>query len=521
MSTRVIVDPVTRLEGHLKIEVEVEDGKVKDAWSSGTMYRGFEKLLEGKDPRDAPFVTSRFCGVCFSVHAMASSLALDAAFGARVPTGGRLTRNLMMGAQYLYDHILHFYHLSVLDYLDVMAIAGYGGADAELRAVKERLVGLIKAGDSHPLTPRYEPDEYCVRDPETVTTLVKHYLDALRMQMLCKKMGAIFGGRAPHYQSIVVGGVTALPTPEKVAGFRKLFDEAAAFTREVYATDVVAVGTGPLMALAASGFGKGCTNYLAYGAFPQTDDGGGLLFTPGVITGDLDRVAQLDPKLITESVKHSWYRQAPPIHPSRGEQEVDPQVEGAYSFAKAPRYGSLPFEVGPLARMLVMKNPQLMKLMATGVQPGVVARHASRAFENLLLVEAMGRWIDQLEGEMGRGIRIHDTEHWTVPDNGEGAGFYDAPRGALGHWITIEGGKTKRYQAVAPSTWNVSPRDDNGVRGPCEEALIGIPVPDVGNPINVVRVVRSFDPCLACAIHMIDPRTNELKRFAVNPAASA
>jgi Ni,Fe-hydrogenase I large subunit len=520
MSTRVIIDPITRIEGHLKIEVEVEDGKVKDAWSSGTMYRGFEKLLEGKDPRDAPYVTSRFCGVCFSVHTMASSMALDAAFGAKVPTGGRLMRNLMMGAQYLYDHILHFYHLSALDYLDVMAIAGYEGEDADLKAVKEKVVSLVKSGDTHPLTPRYEPDEYCVKDPETVTTLVKHYLDALRMQMLCKKMGAIFGGRAPHYQSIVVGGVTQLPTAEKVAEFRKLYQEAAKFTRSVYATDVVAVGTGPLMPLAKSGFGKGHGNYLSYGAFLQKD-GGDPLFAPGVITGDLGKVAKFDPKKITESVKHAWYRQAPPVHPSKGEQEVDMGVEGAYSFVKAPRYDGQPYEVGPLARMLVAKNPQLMDLVAKGAQPGVVARHASRAFENLLLVEAMGRWLDELEAEMGKGVRIHDTDHWAVPDTGEGAGFYDAPRGALGHWITIEGGKTKRYQAVVPSTWNASPRDEKGVRGQYEESLIGIPVPDVDNPLNVVRVIRSFDPCLACAIHMIDPRTNELKRFVVDPVTGA
>ncbi len=517
MSQKIAIDPVTRIEGHLRIEVEVEDGKVKDAWSSGTMYRGFEKMLEGKDPRDAAYVTSRFCGVCFSVHTMASSLALDSAFGAEVPSGGRLLRNLVMGAQYLYDHILHFYHLSALDYIDVMAVAGYKGKDPKLEAVKNKIVSLVESKDTHPLTPRYEPDEHCVKAPETVTTLVKHYLDALEMQMLCKKMGAIFGGRAPHYQSIVPGGVTQLPSKERIEQFRELLAKATAFTRDVYAKDVVALGTGPLFPLAESGFGKGHPNYLAYGAFDQKD-GGDPLFTPGVITGDLAKIRKFDQKKITESVEHSWYDEANPVHPSRGAQEVNRDREDAYSFVKAPRYDGKPMEVGPLARMLVMKNKDLTGLVEKGAKPGVVARHASRAFENLMLAEAMQGWLDQLESQLGeKDFRIHDTEHWDPPDKGEGAGFYDAPRGALGHWITIEGGKTKRYQAVVPSTWNASPRDELGVRGQYEESLIGIPVPDTDNPINVVRVVRSFDPCLACAIHMIHPRTNELRRYVVDP----
>ncbi len=517
MSRKLIVDPITRIEGHLKIEVEIEDGKVKDAWSSGTMYRGFEKLLEGKDPRDAPFVTSRICGVCFSVHTMASVLALDEAFGANVPDGGRLLRNLVMGAHYMYDHILHFYHLSALDYLDIMAVAKYEGGDAGLKAVKNKLVGLVEAGDTHPLTPRYKPDEYCISDPETVTTLVKHYLDALKMQMLCKKLGAIFGGRAPHYQNMVVGGVTQLPTREKMTEFRELYKQCADFVKNVYLKDVLAVGTGPLFPLAKSGFGKGHVNYMAYGAFDQKN-GGDPLFTPGVILGDLTKIHKFDPTKITESVKNSWYKEAKPTHPYQGEQEVDRDKTGAYSFVKSPRYDGAPLEVGPLARMLIMQNPTLMELVGKGAQPGVVARHASRAIECLIVAEAMEKWIDELDAMIGKpGLKIHDTDHWDVPDSGKGAGFYDAPRGALGHWIVIENGKTKRYQAVVPSTWNASPRDEKGVRGQYEESLIGIPVPDPDNPLNIVRVIRSFDPCLACAIHMIDPNSNELKKFAIDP----
>ena len=521
MSTKITIDPVTRIEGHLKIDVELEDGKVKDAWSSGTMYRGFEKMLEGKDPRDASYVTSRFCGVCFNVHTMASVLTLDQAFGAKVPTGGRIMRNLMMGAEYLYDHILHFYHLTALDYLDIMAIAKYEGKDAGLTAVKDKIVGLVKAGDTHPLTPRYKPDEFCVNDPETVTTLVDHYLKALHIQMVGKKLSAVFGGRAPHMQSIVVGGVTCLPTDEQIALFTKYLDEVVAFTKDVYAKDVVAVGTGPLFPLAKMGLGAGHLNYVSYGAFDQKD-GGDPLLPAGVILGDLGNVMPFDQSKITESVKHAWYKAAEPVHPGKGEQEVDLSIKDAYSFVKAPRYDGKSMEVGPLARMLVAKNPALMSLVKKGAKPGVVARHASRAFENLQIAEAMYRWLAELKAEMKKpGFKIHDTEHWDVPDKGEGAGFYEAPRGALGHWISIEGGKTKRYQAVVPSTWNASPRDEAGVRGQYEEALIGVPVPDPENPINVVRVIRSFDPCLACAIHMIDPQSNEAKKFVVDPTTTA
>src|SRR4030065_1770232 len=206
MAKKISIHPVTRIEGHLTIEVEVENGKVKDAWSSGTMARGFEALLTGKDPRDAHYVTSRFFGVCYSVHQVASARALDAAFGAKVPWGGNLIRNLVMGAEYIYDHVLHFYQLSALDYIDIMAVANYKGKDKDLLAVKDKIIGLVKAKDTYPLTPRYKPDEFSVKDPDIVISAVKHYLDALQMQVKAKNMGVIFGGRATHYQSIVVGG---------------------------------------------------------------------------------------------------------------------------------------------------------------------------------------------------------------------------------------------------------------------------------------------------------------------------
>ncbi len=519
MGKKITIDPVTRIEGHLKIEVEIEKGKVKDAWSSGTMARGFEALLKEKDPRDAPFVTSRFCGVCFSVHQLASARALDQAFGAQVPWGGTLLRNLAMGAEYIYDHVIHFYQLSALDYLDIMAIAKYKGKDKDLLAVKDKVMHLVKSNDTYPLTPRYNPDEYSVKDPEVVISAVKHYIDALTIHAKARNMGAIFGGRTPHYQSIVVGGFTQYPDVNMVARFRTMLDEQAKFVNEVYIPDVLAFGTGPLLPLAKLGVGGGHYNYLSYGAFERDPAGKDLVFPAGVIMG-LDpahlKVDRFSPDKITESVEHSWYVADKPQHPYDGQQVFDLDKKTAYSFVKAPRYDGRAMEVGPLARMLVSKNPALLGLVAKGVKPGAVARHAARAIETKLVVDACYKWCDDLMDAMVKpGFKIHDTEHWDPPETGKGAGFYEAPRGALGHWIKIKGKKIENYQAVVPSTWNASPRDEKGVRGQYEESLIGVPVPDPKNPINVVRVIRSFDPCLACAVHIIDPETNEICKFTV------
>jgi Ni,Fe-hydrogenase I large subunit len=519
MGKKIVIDPVTRIEGHLKIEVEIENGKVKDSWASGTMARGLEALLRGKDPRDAPFVTSRICGVCYSVHQLTSARALDAAFGAEVPWGGTLLRNLAMGAEYIYDHVLHFYHLSALDYLDIMAVGEYKGKDKELLSVKDKIAGLVKANDTFPLTPRYKPDEFCVRDPAIVISAVKHYLDALSMQAKARNMGAIFGGRTPHYQSIVVGGFTQYPDINMVARFKSMLDEQAKFVNEVYIPDVLTFGTGPLLPLAKQGMGGGHYNYLAYGALENEPSGDDMVFPPGVIFG-LDpkniKVQPVDQNKVTESVKHGWYKQDQPKHPYGGKQDFDLDRSHAYSFVKAPRYDGQPMEVGPFARMLVAKNPTLLGLVNQGVKPGAVARHAARAIETKLVVDACYRWCDQLLDAMNKpGFRIHDADHWEPPKAGIGAGFYEAPRGALGHWVKIKDKKIDNYQCVVPSTWNISPRDERNVRGPCEESLIGVPVPDPDNPINVVRVIRSFDPCLACAIHLIDPETNEFRKFLV------
>jgi len=517
MAQKIVIDPVTRIEGHLAIEVEVENGKVKNAWSKGTMFRGLEVLLKGKDPRDASYVTDRVCGVCTASHQWASALALDDAFKADVPEGGRLIRNLVLGALWLHDHPLHFYHLSALDYIDVMAVAEYRGSDPGLNAVKDKLVRLVRARDTAPLTPRYEPDEFSVKDPEIVTTAVAHYLKALEIQAKAKRMGAILGGKIPHNAAIVVGGVTHLPDLQALDRYRAHLHEVIDFVENVYVKDVLLFGTGPLMPLATAGVGASAGSYLSYGAFQNSSDKNDMLYPAGVIFDNkIDQVERVNLDVIKEYVGYSWYNDDEGRHPSEGATAVNPDKSGAYSFIKAPRYVGRAMEVGPLARMLIAKPEAFMRLVKAGVKPGAVARHAARAIETLTLTKQIVKWLDELTELVAAGkCRIHDTTAWEVPREARGAGLTEAPRGALGHWINIKHKKIENYQLVVPSTWNLSPRDDKGVLGPVEQALIGAPVPDINNPLNIVRIVRSFDPCISCAVHVIEPNSNRILEFQI------
>lgn len=523
MGQRIVIDPITRIEGHLKIEVEIENGVVTNAWSSGTMARGFEVLLQDKDPRDATYVCSRICGVCEGVHSIASAHALDQAFNVDVPEAGRILRNLFCSGMYLSDHYIHFYVLSALDYLDIMAVADYSGNDPGLLGIRDKIRHLASKNDLSPFTPRYEPDEFCVSDPETVTTLVSHYIKAIEMKAKGMKMLSIISGIQPHPNTIMVGGCLATPTVEQIRTMKTLWEEQVDFVNNIYIPDVTAVGTGPLLPLATMGLGGGTQNYLCYPMFPQNDaasnddrpfGGRNHLFKGGaIIGGALNPAEDVDYNEITESVKYSWYdypNDNEGLHPYDGMTNLNPRKDGAYSFIKAPRYKGQPMEVGPLARALVNQYPGLMALIEAGVQPGAVARHYSRAVESQTVGEAGLEWLDRLTELTlpGNLVTMKDTP---VPKSGQGFGVWDAPRGALGHWVQIEDQRTKNYQIVVPSTWNASPRDENNVMGPYEASLIGCPVPDTDNPINIVRIIRSFDPCLACAIHVIDPESNNIK----------
>lgn len=464
---KIVIDPVTRLEGHLKMTVEVEDGKIVDAWSSGTMWRGIEVILKGRDPRDAQHITQRICGVCPMAHGTASNLCLDDAFGVTVPDNGRIIRNLLLGANHLQSHILHFYHLAALDY--------------------------VVGPDVPPFTPRFKGD---YRLPKKINDMcVQHYLQALEMRKKAHEMLAIFGGKMPPQITMLPGGVTVTPSVDKIASFLWRLREIEAFVNDVYVPDVLAVAD-VYSDYAKIGVGHG--NLLSYGAFPLDAQGKEKLFRSGIWSGK--RILKLDNKKIAEEVKYSWYKDGTGGHPYEESTQPEAEKDGAYSWLKAPRYDGKAFEVGPLARMWVNGDYQ------QGIS--VIDRHAARALEAKKLAAEMQGWILQLKPGQPSWAEC------SVPESGEGMGLTEGARGALGHWIKISGKKIENYQAVVPTTWNGSPRDGKGVRGPIEEAMIGTLIADADNPLEILRIIHSFDPCIACAVHLIKPN-GEMKKFLV------
>lgn len=517
---RIIIDPVTRIEGHLKIEAIVEQGEVKDARSSGTLFRGFELILRGRDPRDASQLTQRICGVCPQTHATASVLALDSAFGIadRITDNARIMRNLLLGANYLQSHLLHFYHLAALDYVDVTKVAGYEGNNPALNSIKR----FIARGELGPFLPRYEGD-YRLPD-EVDREATAHYVAALDIRRKAHELLALFGGKMPHNCATVAGGVTQHPTVDKIASFLWRVNEIRDFIDNVYIPDVVAV------AEAYSDYfqiGSGCGNLLAYGAF-DLDSGGPdylnrrRLLQSGTLSTDL-KPGKVDAGKIAEYVKHSWYSTSSTgRYPGGGETAPEPGKDGAYSWIKSPRYDGKVYEVGPLARTIVSyvggnaAVEELIDPLLSGFKVGpealfsVLGRHAARALECKYVADSMAVWVLQLKP--GEPVYVE----YELPEEGSGMGLVCGPRGALGHWVQIKEGAIANYQCVVPTTWNASPRDDQGQPGPIEQALIGTKVKDEANPFEIVRIVRSFDPCIACAVHVITPKGNDLGRFRIS-----
>lgn len=516
--TAIVIDPVTRIEGHLKVEVVTDGGVVKEARCCGMLFRGLEIILRGRDPRDAPSITQRICGVCPIAHAMASSLALDDAFGIaeKVPNNGRLLRNLIFGSNFIQSHILHFYHLAALDYVDVTAAAGYEGTDRWLRLVSD----YLSRGKLSLFLPRYEGDYRLTASANRAAA--SHYVEALHKRREAHEMLAIFGGKMPHNVSIFPGGALEQVTVAKIIAFRWQLERLRDFIESYYLPDVLTV------ARAYPDYfqiGQGCRRYLSYGAW-DLDQNPDLtqrarMLPHGTLDGASQSYQPLDPSRITEQVKHSWYHSRSNLPPSHGETEVDPKKPDAYSFLKAPRYNGDVYEVGPLARLLmayVKGVPNVRSLVDSVLsQAGadvpalasVLGRHAARAIECKLVADAMAEWVLQLKPDEPH-CAVYD-----LPDEGSGMGLAEAPRGAVGHWIEIKDGVIANYQAVVPTTWNCSPRDDDGQPGACEQALEGTTVKDAQNPFELVRIIRSFDPCLACSIHMVTPRGREVGRFRV------
>lgn len=507
---KIVIDPITRIEGHLKMEAVVENGTVKEARSSGTLFRGLELILRGRDPRDAARITQRICGVCPTAHATASCLALDDAFGIEeIPANGRIIRNLISGANFIQSHTLHFYHLAALDYVDPTKLADYEGKDPVLRSI----TAFIGRGELGPFAPRYEGD---YRLPDDVNLqAAAHYIEALEIRRKAHEMLAIFGGKMPHNVGVVPGGVTRGPTVHTITTFLWHLNEIRDFIDSAYIPDVLALAESYPDYLE---IGVGCGKLLAYGAL---DQGGKNLFKRGVVSADL-KVMELDPSRISEDVKHSWYADScGGRQPKEGETLPEWGKEGAYSWLKSPRYGGEVHEVGPLARVLVnyaKGDPKVKELVDFALRElkatpkalfSVLGRHLARALDCKLVADAMAEWV--LELKPGEPAYVE----YALPEEGSGVGLTDAPRGALGHWVEIKEGKIANYQCVVPTTWNASPRDDKDQAGPIEQAIEGTRIRDEENPFEIVRIVRSFDPCLACAVHLITPKGGSLGEFRV------
>ena len=476
--TTIRIDPVTRIEGHLDIEVSVEtiDGiqQVIDARGSATMFRGFEIILKERDPRDATIYTQRICGVCPVSHAMASTLNLESAFGVLPPDNGRVLRNLVLGANFIMSHILHFYHLAALDYINTEG-----------------------AVDMSPWMPRYiTPDMVA---GETAQALVGNYVKALEMRRKSHQMGAVFGGKLPCTATFVPGGCTEVVTVEKISAFSTLLGELRTFIDDTYVPDVLAVaGLFPEY----YEIGQGCGNLIAYGVFDMDSDGVSKLLRRGRYTNGKTHY-DVKPSQITEYVNCSWYTpESGSLPPEIGETEPQIDKPGAYSWIKSPRYQDIVHEAGPLARMWVNGD------YTRGIS--VLDRIAARALECKKVADAMDVWLAELV------VGDPAYEYSEIPESATGVGLTEAPRGALGHWIEISDSKISRYQVITPTAWNASPRDDYGNRGPIEDALIGTPVKEIDQPIEMLRVVHSFDPCIACAVHLITPEGQILGKYRVS-----
>ena len=564
---RVIVDPVTRIEGHLRIEAEVDGGMVREAWSSSTMFRGIELILKGRDPRDAWAFTQRICGVCTTVHAIASIRAVENAIGAAPPPNARLLRNLIIAAQAVQDHVIHFYHLHALDWVDIVSALSADPAKTSslaesisdwplsspkyFGAVRDRVKGFVDRGQLGPFANAYWGHPAYRLPPEANLMAVAHYLEALDWQREFIKMHAVLGGKNPHLQSFLVGGMATPIDPNSqaalnagtIAELQRLVAKARDFVVRVYIPDLLAVAS---FYKDWAGHGRGVGNYLAYGEYPADDSANPTLFLPrGIIRSrDLSKVEPFDQAKVTEYVAHSWYQyqqgDAVALHPYQGEtmptytgptppyERLYTEPDSKYSWLKSPRYDDQPMEVGPLSRMLVAYasgHARVRELVGAALKTlnvgpealfSTLGRVAARGIETQVLAEKMQDWVTALGANMAAGEwRIHDNSKWdpsTWPADAMGAGFHEAPRGALGHWVHIQNGLIGNYQCVVPSTWNAGPRDAKGVRGPYEEALLGTPVADLQRPVEILRTIHSFDPCMACGVHVVDAKRREVTR---------
>ncbi len=562
MARRIVVDPITRIEGHLRIEVEIKNGKIVDAYSAGTMVRGFEKILKGRDPRDAWAFTERACGVCTTVHALASVRTVEDALGIVVPPNAELIRNLMFCAQYMQDHVVHFYHLHALDWVDVVsALKADPGKTSDVarsisdypksspgyfKDLQKRLTAFVNSGQLGIFANGYWGHREYKLPPEVNLLGVAHYLEALEWQKEIVKVHTIFGGKNPHPNYLVGGVPCAINTndanalnAERLAYVGTLLSEAQEFIDQVYIPDLLAVAP---FYLKWGGIGGGLKNYLAYGDLPTNGyaDVAHFKFPRGAILNrNMNEVLEVDgtdEEQIKEFIAHSWYSYSggddSGLHPWAGETEFNytgPKppydqlnVEGKYSWLKTPRWKGHPMEVGPLARVLVayasgskevqdLVNFTLKKLnVPVSALFSTLGRTAARGLETKLIARWAKEMYQQLLANIKNGdVRTANRDKWepsSWPKEAKGVGLSEAPRGALAHWIVIKDKKIDNYQLVVPSTWNASPRDAKGQRSAYEASLLGTPVANPEQPLEILRTIHSFDPCLACAVHLYDEK---------------
>ena len=556
MGTRITVDPVTRIEGHLRIDCEVDGGKITKAWSSGQMWRGVELILLGRDPRDAWTITQRICGVCTTVHAIASVRAVENALQMEVPLNAQYIRNLIILAHAVHDHIVHFYHLSALDWVDVTSAlkgdpdktAGLaeslsswsGNGKQQMRAVKDRLAGFVNGGQLGIFTNGYWGHPAMKLSPEVNLMAVSHYLQALEIQRKANKIVSILGSKTPHIQNLAVGGVAnalatdspSVLTVERLLAVKTWIDELADFVKNVYLIDVAAIGA---FYADWTKYGAGVTNYLSVPDIPLDTKGTQFALPGGFIAGgDLASFKPIKTfndeywrKGVEESVKHSWYSYgaAGPLHPYKGETKpnsTDFKENEKYSWLKSPTFYGKVAQVGPLARVVNMlaAGHEPTKKYATlaldtvsalaktkvglAAMHSTIGRHAARAISCAVQVDMLADQWSLLVNNIAKG----DVTTFNKPifPKGEqmGVGYHEAPRGVLSHWVVIGDGKIKNYQCVVPSTWNACPRNEKDEPGPYEASLIGNPMANPELPLEVLRTIHSFDPCIACAIHVTD-----------------
>lgn len=570
MSKRVVVDPITRIEGHLRIEVVVDDNNVvQEAYSGSTLWRGIETILRGRDSRDAGFMTQRICGVCTFSHYKAGIVAVENALGITPPLNALLTRTLMSNALFLHDHIVHFYHLHALDWVDIVSALSadpkaasqeafkfcdypFACGEDQLKLVQDRVKKFVEKGNLGPFANAYYGHPTYHLTPEQNLIALSHYLECLRIQRVAAQAMAIFGGKNPHPQSLTVGGVTCVMdilNPSRLGEYMVKFQEVADFVNRAYYPDLLMAGGAYAKEPSVLG-DVGVANLFTYKEFQYSANE--FLFDSGIVlNGDLSKIHDIDESKITEEATHSWYKNDAPLHPYDGEQEpnytgfVDGEnidgkgevvttkvfdTKGKYSWIKAPRYNGMPMQVGPLANIVVnfakgnkFVVPVVEKFLKDTGLPleavlSTLGRTATRMIEAKVIADNGLLAFNNLIANIKSGDTQTCAKYFIDKDK-EYRGRYmgHVPRGVLSHWCRIKNGVIENWQAVVPSTWNASPKDSKGQMATYEACLVGMKIADLKQPLEIIRKIHSYDPCIACAVHVMDTKGNDISEYKINP----